>query len=188
MNLSKELNNRSANKCELCGNEDGITAFLVEPRTTAEISNCIAACSICCEQLAKSTKWNVNHWRCLNDSMWSQVSAVKVVAYRVLSALKNEGWPNDLLEIIYLTEDELAWANETMEDENAIKHYDSNGIQLFSGDSIVLIKDLDVKGSSMIAKRGTAVRNIRLVQDNADLIEGKVNDQTIYILTQFTKK
>ncbi|GAK93595.1 alkylphosphonate utilization operon protein PhnA [Nonlabens ulvanivorans] len=40
------------------------------------------------------------------------------------------------------------------------------------GDSVVIIKDLDVKGSSLIAKRGTAVRNISLVHDNADQIEG----------------
>jgi protein PhnA len=52
----------------------------------------------------------------------------------------------------------------------------------------VLIKDLPVKGSSMVAKRGTAVRSIRLVRDNAEQIEGRVNDQTIVILTQFVKK
>ena len=65
---------------------------------------------------------------------------------------------------------------------------DSNGAILSAGDSVVLIKDLPVKGSSMVAKRGTAVRSIRLVRDNAEQIEGRVNDQTIVILTQFVKK
>ena len=57
-----------------------------------------------------------------------------------------------------------------------------------SGDSVVLIKDLKVKGSSMVAKQGTAVRNIRLVHDNTEQIEGKVDGQLIVILTKFVKK
>jgi protein PhnA len=53
------------------------------------------------------------------------------------------------------------------------------------GDSVVLIKDLKVKGSSA---RGTAVRNIRLDHDNAEFIEGKVDGQTIVIITLYVKK
>ena len=67
-------------------------------------------------------------------------------------------------------------------------HRDSNGAVLAAGDTVVLIKDLPVKGSSMVAKRGTSVRNIRLVQDNPDQIEGRVNDQQIVILCQFVRK
>jgi protein PhnA len=51
-----------------------------------------------------------------------------------------------------------------------------------------LIKDLKVKGSSMVAKQGTAVRNIRLDHENADYIEGRVDGQTIVIITQYVKK
>jgi protein PhnA len=51
-----------------------------------------------------------------------------------------------------------------------------------------LIKDLDVKGSSLNAKIGTAVRMIRLVHDNTEQIEGKVDGQTIIILTKYVKK
>jgi protein PhnA len=75
-----------------------------------------------------------------------------------------------------------------MEDEDAIKHLDSNGVVLKAGDTVVLIKELDVKGSTITAKRGTAVRNIRLVHDDPTLIEGKIDGQSIYILTQFVKK
>jgi protein PhnA len=62
-----------------------------------------------------------------------------------------------------------------------VTHRDSNGVILEVGDSVVLIKDLKVKGSSMVAKQGTAVRNIRLDHDNAEFIEGKVDGQTIVI-------
>ena len=53
---------------------------------------------------------------------------------------------------------------------------------------MVLIKDLDVKGSSLTAKRGAAVRNIRLDPDNEEYIEGKVDGQTVVIITKYVKK
>jgi protein PhnA len=57
-----------------------------------------------------------------------------------------------------------------------------------SGDTVTLIKDLNVKGAGFTAKRGTAVRNISLVPDNPEHIEGRVNGQQIVILTKFVKK
>lgn len=188
MSFEKELAARSGNVCELSGSTEELVSYLVEPKAGGNSDEFIFITKNLKEQLDGTKDVNPNDWRCLNDSMWSEVEAVKVIAYRMLNQLQGEGWPADLLEMIYLEEDTLAWAKETMEDEFAIKHVDSNGVQIKSGDSVVLIKDLDVKGSSMVAKRGTAVRNIRVVQDNPELIEGKVNGQTIYILTQYVKK
>jgi protein PhnA len=71
---------------------------------------------------------------------------------------------------------------------DAVEHRDSNGVLLATGDNVVLIKDLPVKGTSMIAKRGTAVRSITLVADNGAHIEGRVEGQRIVILTEFVKK
>ncbi|WP_425439518.1 alkylphosphonate utilization protein [Puniceibacterium sediminis] len=67
-------------------------------------------------------------------------------------------------------------------------HRDSNGVVLVQGDTVVLIKDLNVKGAGFTAKRGTSVRGISLVADNAEHIEGRVEGQRIVILTQFVKK
>ncbi len=53
---------------------------------------------------------------------------------------------------------------------------------------MVLIKDLPVKGAGFTAKRGTAVRGISLVHDNAGHIEGRVEGQRIVILTAFVRK
>ncbi|HBR53987.1 MAG TPA: PhnA protein, partial [Flavobacteriaceae bacterium] len=50
------------------------------------------------------------------------------------------------------------------------------------------IKDLKVKGSSMIAKQGTAVRRISLDHENETYIEGKVDGQQIVIITDYVKK
>jgi protein PhnA len=69
-----------------------------------------------------------------------------------------------------------------------LKHIDSNGVVLQAGDTVVLVKDLDVKGAGFTAKRGTAVRGISLVADNPEHIEGRVNGQQIVILTKFVKK
>jgi protein PhnA len=71
---------------------------------------------------------------------------------------------------------------------SGIIHRDSNGVVLSTGDAVVLIKDLDVKGSSLTAKRGAAVRNIRLDPDNEEYIEGKVDGQTVVIITKYVKK
>ena len=158
MSLSRELEKRSGGKCELCGSEEKVNAYAVEPSKES-----IVVCSVCNSQIDDPEVMEPNHWRCLNDSMWSEQKAVQIVAWRMLTRLKNEGWPQDLLDMMYLEEEDLEWAKATgegEEDENKVIHRDVNGVVLQAGDSVVLIKDLKVKGSSMIAKQGTAVRRI----------------------------
>jgi len=93
--------------------------------------------------------------------------------------------------MLYLDENMLAWARVTEEDSNdegSVKYVDSNGALLAAGDTVTLIKDLNVKGAGFTAKRGTAVRGISLVSDNPEQIEGRVEGQQIVILTKFVKK
>ena len=52
-------------------------------------------------------------------------------------------------------------------DEKVVK--DSNGNPLADGDTVTVIKDLKVKGSSLVVKRGTKVKNIRLVEGDHDI-------------------
>jgi len=123
--------------------------------------------------------------------MWSQLPAVQVMAWRMLARLRSEGWPQDLLDMLYLDDDVLTWAKAAGEGESAedaVKHVDSNGAALEAGDTVTLIKELNVKGGGFTAKRGTAVRGISLVADNPGHIEGRINGQQIVILTQFVKK
>jgi protein PhnA len=134
---------------------------------------------------------DANHWRCLNDSMWNPVPAVQVMAWRLLHRLNQADWSHDLLDMLYLDEETLTWAQATGEGVSAdevVKHIDSNGVVLQAGDTVVLIKDLDVKGAGFTAKRGTAVRGISLVADNPEQIEGRVNGQQLVLLTKFVKK
>ena len=58
-------------------------------------------------------------------------------------------------------------------EENVVK--DSNGNVLQNGDSVTIIKDLKVKGSSSDLKRGTKVKNIRLIDDGIHNIECKID-------------
>lgn len=191
MNIEKALLARAEEKCELCGSTESLSAYAVEPKTGSNADECVLVCDHCKGQIEDPKTMEANHWRCLNDSMWSQEPAVQAVAWRMLARLKAEGWPQDLLDMMYLEEDTLEWAKATGEGEEKVekpKHRDSNGVEILPGDSVVLIKDLNVKGSSMVAKRGTAVRNVSLVFDNHEHIEGRVNSQTIVILTQYVKK
>ena len=64
---------------------------------------------------------------------------------------------------------------------------DSNGALLTEGDSVTLIKDLKVKGSSLTLKRGTLVKNIRLT-NSASEVEGRAGGSTMVLITAFLKK
>lgn len=184
MNLEEKLQTRSGGVCELCSSNEGLTPYEVSP-SDGSVDKTILVCAKCNEQLQDMEKLDENHWHCLNDSMWSEVDGVKVVAYRVLKTLGNQ----DLLDMLYLEDDLKQWAEEGLfETANKIIHRDSNGVVLEAGDTVNIIKDLEVKGAGFTAKRGTAVRNISLTPDDATHIEGRVNGVKIMILTKYLKK
>lgn len=64
---------------------------------------------------------------------------------------------------------------------------DSNGTELADGDAVTVIKDLKVKGSSMVIKRGTKVRSIRLTE-NPEEVDCKIDGSSIVLKTCFLKK
>ena len=183
----KRLKDRSGSVCEISGSDENLVVYIVEPKTEAIPENCILITKALRDQIENKDLMNANDWRGLSDSMWNENLPVQIVSWRMHARLKN----NDMLEMMYLDEDALEWAKATGEDEDEegkIIHKDSNGNVLLDGDSVVLIKDLDVKGATFTAKRGAAVHNIKLVWDNANQIEGRVENQHIVILTQYVKK
>ncbi len=64
---------------------------------------------------------------------------------------------------------------------------DSNGAELQDGDAVTVIKDLKVKGSSMVIKRGTKVKSIRLTE-NPEEVDCKIEGSSIVLKTCFLKK
>lgn len=194
MSLERLLKKRSNESCELCGNKEKLNLFKVPP-VTDELTekNSILVCETCKDQLEGKTELDTNHWRCLNDSMWSEHAPVQVTAWRMLYKLKYSGqdWASDLIDMMYLDDTVLKWAEATgdhVDPSSKIIHKDCNGNILQNGDSVVLIQDLKVKGGGFTAKRGEAVHRISLVHDNAEHIEGRVGDQHIVILTKYVKK
>ena len=191
MSILQDLQSRSGNICELCTADTRLEIYEVPPVSTRGVDGSLLVCNRCISQIKNIEPTDPNHWRCLNDSMWSEFRAVKIIVWRMLSRLRKEGWPQDLLDMLYLEDEDFRFAKETGEhlDENEkIIHRDSNGAILKAGDSVVLIKDLKVKGSSMVAKQGTAVRRISLDRDNPKYIEGKVGPTQIVIITDYVKK
>ncbi|CAL2106807.1 protein PhnA [Tenacibaculum sp. 190524A02b] len=191
MGLLLELQERSGKQCELCAAKSDLEIYEVPPISTGGVDGSLLACTTCIEQINNPETMDANHWRCLNDSMWSEFRAVKVVAWRMLHRLKKEGWPQDLLDMLYLDDEEVRFAEATgehLDESEKVIHKDVNGTVLQAGDNVVLIKDLKVKGSSMVAKQGTAVRRISLDPENARYIEGKVNGTQIVIVTEYVKK
>ena len=194
MSLESELEVRSGKQCELCAATSDLKIYEVKPTSTvggSGVDGSLLVCETCTTQIDNPEETDANHWRCLNDSMWSEHRAVKVVAWRMLSRLRKEGWPQDLLDMLYLEDDDLRFAKETgehLDESEKVIHRDANGVILQAGDSVVLIKDLKVKGSSLVAKQGTAVRRISLDRENAKYIEGKVGPTQIVIITDYVKK
>ncbi|MBE0513493.1 alkylphosphonate utilization protein [Sulfurimonas sp.] len=184
MSVEKELEARSGGVCELCGSSEGLSALEVAP-SDASAEQSIYVCATCKEQIQNPDKMDETHFNCLNDSMWSEVPAVVVMSYRLLKALGRE----DLVDMMYMEEDVKNWAQAGFKgasESTVVK--DSNGVVLNAGDSVVIIKDLEVKGAGFTAKRGTMVKNITIPQDVEGHVEGRVNGTKIYLKTEFLKK
>ncbi len=185
--LEKDLGSRSGGICELCGGKEGLAPYEVPPTTDSSVARHVFACEMCIQQANGSIELEGKHWFCLRESIWSEVPAVQVVGYRILKRLEGEGWAQDLLGQIYLDDDAQAWADDIGTAPDEVITLDSNGATLKDGDSVTLIKDLDVKGAGFVAKRGTMVRNIRLI-DDPENIEGRVNKITLVLKTKFLKR
>ena len=65
---------------------------------------------------------------------------------------------------------------------------DSNGAELSDGDSVTLIKDLKVKGTSQTLKRGTLVKNIRLTAKPGEVECNTKQVKGLVLKTEFLKK
>lgn len=164
--------------CEICS-APATTDVAIAPK-----SDRVALCETC-EKGMLGHAVPEGHWQALATSMWSEKDAVKVLSWRLLNRFREESWASEALDMLYLEPEVEEWARAGGSD---VIHRDSQGDVLVAGDTVVLIKDLPVKGAGFTAKRGTAVRGISLVQDNAGQIEGRVEGQRIVILTEFVKK
>jgi len=190
MTILDTLQKRSEHKCELCSSDVNLSAYNVEPNNGASSDSSILCCEVCLAQINDPSSMDANHWRCLNDSMWSQTPVVQVMAWRQLKQLSSELWAQDLIEMLYLDDENLKWAQSGLmiADAQAVEPTrDSNGTILSAGDNVTIIKDLVVKGAGFTAKRGTSVRGISLTS-NPEHIEGRVNGTRVVLVSAYMKK
>jgi protein PhnA len=190
MSLEKDLLARSGSKCELCTSGGTLSVYEIPPVSNVNVDTSVIVCETCLAQI-NSKELDQNHWRVLSDTMWSEHAPVQVMAYRMLKRLGAETWAQDLSEQLYLDDELLKFAQsfevESKDSDKAVITKDSNGTQLLDGDTVTLIKDLDVKGAGFTAKRGTVVKNITLTS-NPLHIEGKVNGIGIVLVAAYLKK
>jgi protein PhnA len=191
MSLEAALRARGNNCCELCKSENNLSVYELPPNPEQREEDSLLVCEKCKLQLTKKEEPDPAHWAFLTETMWSEVKPVQVVTWRMLNRFRNESWAADAIDQMYLDDETLAWAKKTGDHENSNTvelHRDCNGTLLQDGDNVVLTKTLDVKGSNLNAKLGTVVKGIKLVADNPEQIEGKIEGQTIVILTKYLRK
>ncbi len=182
------LSTRCNAHCELCDAETGLALLEVASDGMPSADHCAMLCPTCRDAIVGEGALDVHHWRCLQQSAWSQVPVVQVLVWRLLKKLNGESWAQELTDQIFLDEETMAWAEQggdSADDEEPT--LDSLGTRLADGDTVQIIKDLDVKGTSFVAKRGTIVKGIRLTS-NPEHVEGRVNKTAIVLKTCFLKK
>lgn len=184
MAISEQLKNRSEGACELCNTQPAEHEYTVSPKSDDKIENVVAICDICLQAMDENDKGD--YWRVLEGSIWNPEPSVQALSYRLLHMYKDKEWASSVLSSVDLDEATIQWALSAF--EVADVHKDAYGNTLETGDTVVLTQNLNVKGTNFTAAKGTVVKRIRLVPDNTEQIEGKVNDQTIVILTKYVKK
>ncbi len=184
MSISQKLKDRNGELCELCNSETATHEYTVSPKNDESIENQVAVCNTCLEAI--DSKEASFHLRCLEGSIWSPEPSVQALSYRILQNYKEEDWANNLISSVDLDENVIQWAMSAF--EVADVHKDAFGNVLENGDTVVLTQALNVKGTNFTASKGTVVKKIKLVHDNPEQIEGKINEQMIVILCKYVKK
>jgi protein PhnA len=97
----QDLFTRANNQCEICKSKNSLNPFEVQPRNEE-----VLLCDFCIAQITNTSKIDENHFHCLNDTMWSEIDAIKVLTYRLFKAMNK----TDMLEEMYLDDDVRIWA------------------------------------------------------------------------------
>jgi len=184
--MSNTALKRAGKQCELCGGKCYPTEYTIPfSEGLPESETAIALCDRCLLEITREPL-NSDHWMCLQASAWSPHAPVQVMAYRLLKRMDDEDWARTLIASIFMEEETREWAERALSADVDVT-VDCNGNPLAAGDTVIVTKDLPVKGTGFVAKRGTAVRGISLTL-NPTQIEGKVNGTRIVLLTKFVKK
>ncbi len=114
--LGRGLARRAGSRCELCQASGTRLAPYAVPPVPAEpdLEKTAFLCETCLEGVAGKGSVDAHHWRCLQESVWSEVPAVQVSAVRKLREIAEDPdvfWARECLESLYLEPDIEDWIN-----------------------------------------------------------------------------
>ena len=93
--FGKDLTRRSGSSCELCSAQGvKLQVFEVPPvKSDPDFEKCIFICDNCKGQIENPKTIEANYWRCLENTIWSEVSAIKVMSLIMIKKLASkESW------------------------------------------------------------------------------------------------
>lgn len=102
--FGKNLVRRSGSACELCSSGGTALSIYEIPPVSKEpdYDRCIFICGECREQIDNTGKINSDHWRCLNNSIWSETAVIQALSLRMLRILaEKHNWAEELLDQVY---------------------------------------------------------------------------------------
>lgn len=101
--FGKNLVRRSGSCCELCGTGGSLEIYELPPvPSEPDYDRCLFICSTCREQLDNPKRISPDHWRCLNNTIWSETAAIQALSIRMLRKLSGENeWAEELLDQVY---------------------------------------------------------------------------------------
>jgi protein PhnA len=114
--MGKDLARRAKSKCELTGAAGvSLRPYEVPPvGDDPDIDRTLLISEECHEMLEHPDRLAGRHWQCLAEAVWSEMSAVQVVAWRMLGELaKREDWAREVLEEVFLDPETEAWARNS---------------------------------------------------------------------------
>ena len=113
--LGRELARRAGSKCELCtAAGTKLNVFEIPPVSgEPDSAKCVFVCDICFSGLFEPVKLN-DHWRCLNESIWSEVKPVKILSMIILKKISSKNsWAGDIIDEVYLDEEDESWIDNS---------------------------------------------------------------------------
>lgn len=114
--FGKDLTRRARSKCELC-ETSGVPLAIHEVPPVAkdpQFHHCIFVCEDCRRSLDTGKHPEPKRWRCLGNTVWSEVPAVQVAAVRILRQIAPaEPWAAEILDGVLLDPEIEAWADAT---------------------------------------------------------------------------
>ena len=114
--FTKDLVRRSRSRCECC-NQGGqqLSIYEIEPLPEEPSpDHALFLCESCIKQIKNPKKMNPHNWRCLTDTVWSELPALQVMSLRMLRRLaaRDEHWASELLNQVVVEPTIDEWCDQ----------------------------------------------------------------------------